>query len=131
MRRKKMNYYESTFIRFEIGLKKKKEHESGQEDAEICTDGLINSVPHSKRSSVELAIQSFDPAFGIGELLSETIYLLLPPSFAVAELEKLIDALYRYMEEQEKLSVIGFDVQDGQRTSFQTLATLCMGILWE
>jgi hypothetical protein len=56
---------------------------------------MIGSVSHRKRSSVKLEIQAFDRAFSIGEFLPEVFYLLLPPSRAVAEVAKLIDALYR------------------------------------
>jgi hypothetical protein len=39
----------------------------------------------------------FDPAFSLGEFLLESFYLLLALSLALAEMQKVIDALDRYM----------------------------------
>jgi hypothetical protein len=68
------------------------------DSAELCTSGLTNSVihVHSARFFVKLAIQAFDLAFCIGELLPETFYLLLLLSVPVAEEKKLIGYIYRY-----------------------------------
>jgi len=59
---------------------------------------LIDSRFHLERSSAELMIQTFDPAFGIGELLPEIFYFLMPSSLAFADLRQLIDALYSYVK---------------------------------
>ena len=56
---------------------------------------LIISVSYSKRSSVEFTTQMFDPALSIGELLLEIFYFVMTPSLTFADMQKLIDALYR------------------------------------
>jgi hypothetical protein len=45
----------------------------------------MSSVSHGMRPFVELTIQTFDPAFGIGKLLFEIMHLLLTLSFALTE----------------------------------------------
>ena len=47
----------------------------------------MSSVSHGMRPSVELTIQTFDPAFGIGKLLSEIVHVLLTLSFALTEVQ--------------------------------------------
>jgi len=49
------------------------------------------------RPSVELTTQTFDPAFGIGKLSFEIVYLLLTVGFALTELQKLVNTIYGYM----------------------------------
>lgn len=56
---------------------------------------LINLASHCKRSSIKFTIQTFDPAFGIGELQPKIFYLLMVSNLALAEVQKLIDTLYR------------------------------------
>ena len=59
---------------------------------------LINLASHCKRSSIKFTIQTFDPAFGIGELQPEIFYFLMVSSLTLAEVQKLIDTLYRCTE---------------------------------
>jgi len=70
----------------------------------------MSSVSPGMRPSVELTIQTFDPAFGIGKLLFEIVHLLLTLSFALTEMQQLVDTLYG---------------------SFKTLAALSVGVLRE
>ena len=59
---------------------------------------LIDSRFLLERSSAELMIQVFDPAFSISELLPEIFYFLMPSSLAFAELRQLIGAIYSYVK---------------------------------
>jgi hypothetical protein len=82
-------------VRDKTGIKKNK-HTSKQKYTDLSMGRLINSRSHRKRSSVKLTIQTFDPAFGIGELLPEIFYFFMASGLAFADLQQLIDAVYRY-----------------------------------